>query len=453
MMIHRETTTQFILFLSLCLGLTTPSANAYIRTLPPSLLPEILSEEMPTAMRQVEFSADDFEIEWVGPAIPDTTLRIGKNSIEWVRIAESLSLPRAVLTVDAPGAESGSLKSAGYTRAFTGSHGEIPVALLSGDSNSHEIRALRAGKVLEGKVRFRFRPKSPEHAGVWIDNSCSSYWVKAEDIQLPAHSWAYVGCRYVWQEGPDHPVSSLEAVVVWDHVGQKIEVSKIPVTSGPDYAFPFRAGGEPDHMVLSAKDLDGNTGHFTLRWKIPVQAHYGAFAMQLGLSTFAMAGDGQSTNSIAPTVRITAIYTLNELIRLYGMAYTSVHPQNYSDVGLYGQILDFTALDKRLNFRLILGAHVLMFRPATSFYAAFNANQGAEFTYRDAFKRGHDIRVGFFYLPLLSGQSYLATWLRWGSPRLYVEGTYITWTQNANSSTQTFTSYGVNVGLPIGAFF
>src|SRR4051812_40379634 len=76
-------------------GLNSTANAAVTQPLPPSLAFEALSETMPTAVEPAAYSAEDFTLEWDGPAIPGVSAGLQARSLEWVRVQDVLVMPRA----------------------------------------------------------------------------------------------------------------------------------------------------------------------------------------------------------------------------------------------------------------------------------------------------------------------------------------------------------------------
>src|SRR5438105_2408380 len=83
------------------LALFSASAQAGVVALPPQIAEEILSESVPTVFFSPNsFEATDFEAYWAEPPPPGASLSLGAESLQWVRVAEVLLLPRGRLVVE-----------------------------------------------------------------------------------------------------------------------------------------------------------------------------------------------------------------------------------------------------------------------------------------------------------------------------------------------------------------
>ncbi|MEK6579265.1 MAG: hypothetical protein AABZ55_08585, partial [Bdellovibrionota bacterium] len=85
----------FLLTAALCVGMLSNKAFAYIHLLPKDLTSVVLSESVPTAFAPSSFEAEDFTIAWDGASPASSKVKLLSGSLEWVRVADFLVIPRA----------------------------------------------------------------------------------------------------------------------------------------------------------------------------------------------------------------------------------------------------------------------------------------------------------------------------------------------------------------------
>jgi hypothetical protein len=426
--------------------------HAEFHELPPSLVPVVLSETVPAAFNPTPFEAADFAVEWIGPALPGVSVSLGERSLEWVRVADVVVLPRARLVVSAQGIRNGLVTNAGFSQPFQmrGQEGyaAIPVALISGDQNPVEITLDNARK---GKLRFVFKPRKAEAASqIAFDTSCSPWRVKATEIKFTnPNQWIYVGCRLVHVQGEKYPTTSLEMFVYWDGAGNTLKVNGNNISESSDGIWPLRVRSGGPVTLTSAG------GSVSIAYGIPERDRYAFLGLGIGPYTYKFETTKGTINSVIPLTTIYASYFITEYFRLVAFDATAIYNQWYTDFGLYMYTMSLRTLDNRLTMSLLLGAHTLVFPANGQTYVRPSAPQGIEFIYRDAFKKAHNISLGAFLYPQISGRSYSNIWLRWGSSSLFVELNYLSWREKIGVPDEepVYTkSVGISVGIPIARF-
>lgn len=428
------------------------AAHAFVTELPASLAPETLSETVPTAFAVFDLSTQDYGFEWVGPSVEGVNFRLAPGTVQWVRVADVLVLPRARLVINAPGAESGRVTSAGFSQALSRSRVEVPVALISGEGNPIDFRIRRAGKDLAGRVVLRFRPrKDLGSERVFTDASCSRFGMKVTGTaQSPqARGWGYIGCRMVVSENTGHRTSSLEAYVFWDGVGQTVRVGGADTPESSVSVWPLRLRSEPGEVTLTAPPADT----MTIRYGTPENLHLGSIGMGLGPYWDHFSGNGEDLSTVAPVLTLYGSYFITEQLRLLAFDATTIDPHLTTDFGLYIGTEYLKFLDRRVVINLLLGAHALGFRSLGEYYVKLGVPQGVEITLVDVLKKSCNVQTGFFLYPLINGKSYYNVWFRWGSPRLFGEFNYISWDETLGSQGIHTDTAGVSIGFPIGKFF
>jgi hypothetical protein len=453
-----------ILFLGLALGLALSEmpAHAMITTLPPSLAQDVLSETVPTAFAPFDLSTEDYVLEWVGAPIAGVELKLAPESLQWVRVMEVLSLPRARLRLTAKQVQGGRVTNAGFHQAMTlynsptsGSfyRVELPVALISGEQNLIEVRVLRNGQEVAGRAALKFHPR-PElsEERVLTDASCSRFGMKVTGVAQSkgAHGWAYVGCRVAEVQNTEHRTSSLETYVFWDNVGQSVRVGGVETPATSVSVWPLRLRTAPGEVVLQSP-----TGEdMKIRYSTPDNFHRAFLGLGIGPYTDHFEGvGGDDLSTVAPVLTIYGSYFVTEVMRVVAFGATTVDPHLTTDFGLYLNSEYIRVLDRRVVANLMLGAHVIGFRTQNSYSMFLGLPQGMEVSFVDAFKKGHNLTTGVFLFPAIDGKSYYNVWLRWGSGKLFGEFNYIAWSEKTNDQLVSARSAGFSIGIPIARFF
>jgi hypothetical protein len=441
------------IFATLAMLALAEPASAYVTALPPSLVPDILSETVPTAFAPFELSTADFGVEWVGPAPEGVSLELLPGTLQWVRVADVLALPRARLRARAAKAEEGRVSNGGFSQPLALSQGELvaelPVALLSGEHNPIEIVFKREGREVAGHALLRFKPRPELPADrVYFDPSCSRFGMTAEGAAQSARArgWAYVGCRMAEVLTPGHRTTSLEAWVVWDGVGQKILVGGVPTPSSSASVWPLRLRAEPGRVQLA---LPGGGDEMVLRYSTPDRYHRGSIGLGIGPYWDKFEGAGESLSTPAPVLTVYGSYFITEASRLVVFDATTLDAHLTTDLGLYLNTEYARVLDRRIVVNLLLGVHAIGFVSHGSYRVILGAPQGLEAHIVDFLGKGRNLSSGLFFYPKINGKSYTNVWLRWGSARFFGEVNYISWDEELDNQAFHSESAGVSFGFAV----
>jgi hypothetical protein len=439
-------------------GLRSERACAFMTALPSSLAQETLSETVPTAFPAFELSTEDYSFEWLGPAPTGVELKLLPGTIQWVRVADVLVLPRARLLVEVARGDEGRVSNSGFSQSFAKPEGsvglrlELPVALVSGETNAIDVAFKKDGELVAAKAVLRFKPRAALGAErVFTDASCSRFGLRAEGTaqSAAARGWAYIGCRVAEVEGKDHRTSSLEAWVYWDGVGQSLLVGGAPTPASTASVWPLRLRAEPGRIQLA---VPGGGDEMTLRYSTPENFHRGFIGMGLGPYWERFMGNTETFSQPSPVVTLYGSYFLTETLRLVSFDATNLDSHWTTDVGVYVNTEYLKFLDRRVVINLLLGAHAIGFNSLGQYYFRVGVPQGVEILFLDFLKKGCNLNTGFFIYPLISGTSYYNVWLRWGSGRIFGEFNYISWDQTVNDQPIHSDSVGVSVGIPLARF-
>ncbi len=439
-------------FLLLCLGLitfATPQAFASPLTLPHSVISDLLSESVPTAFPPIDFQAGDFAIEWDKSAPQGVRAFIEKRSIQWVRVSEMLVLPRARLAVEVDGAESGRAQTGGGTQSFEiqGTTGKafIAVALLSGPKNPIDLSWTRAGKRETARAFIKFKPRSElKPPYLFLDHTCSRFGVSAKVAQFQSDQWVFVSCRFAEIESEHHRSQGLELFVFWDGVGETINIGGQPTPQTSDSEWTLRLRSAPGSIRLGAGQTD-----FTLSYFAQENWHRGNIALGIGPYAYSFSGAGQdfSTWTLFPTVYLS--YFITESMRMVTFGASHASSRGNTDLGVYLSTEYGKILDKRVTINLMLGGHLIGFKSEGQYYLRVGAPQGMEVVVSDVFGAGHNLMLGGFIYPMISGKSYTNVWLRWGTSQLFGEFNYIAWDEKVYENPFASHSVGLTIGFPL----
>jgi hypothetical protein len=437
------------------------ASHAYVTSLPPSLAHDVLSETVPTAFAPFDLSTSDYGIEWVGSAPEGLKLELLADTIQWVRIADVLALPRARLRVRLEHAEAARVSNAGFSQALVDAPdgaltAEIPVALMSGDRNRIEVAFKRGGRDVVAQARLQFKPGPKLQAQedrVFYDPSCSRFGVRAEGTaqSSKAKGWAYVGCRIAEVQGAEHRTSSLEAWVYWDGIGQEILVGGVPTPSTSASVWPLRLRADPGRVQLAVPGgpRGGVQDEMVLSYSTPERYYRGSVGVGIGPYWDRFYGNGESISTPALVVTLYGSYFITEGLRLVAFDATTLDSHLTTDFGVYLNTEYARFLDRRIVINLLLGVHAIGFISQGSYRARFGAPQGAEAHIIDFLGKGKNLSSGIFLYPPINGRSYYNAWLRWGSPRFFWELNYISWDEILDGQAFHSTSAGVCVGFPL----
>jgi hypothetical protein len=433
-------------WIGLLLGFLLLCVNAFgaILSLPGSLTQETLSETLPTAFAPGPWEAEDFQVEWVKGPVAGIEAVLEPESLQWVRVADVLALPRArlILRKSAGGPPiTGRVTSGGFSQDFAGGEelAKIPVSLLEADDNKITVTAGESKRDL----RVVFRPRVFDHpaTNVGIDASCSRYGVKAE-LQNPAlPSLIEIGCRFVETEGAAHRTSTLEILVSWNGAHQIVAPAILPGL----WAFRERPSQEPLVIANGAEKL-------SISYSIPGNFHYGSLGGGLGPYIFDFNDPGSQYRVATPTLTLYGSYFLTEGSRLVAFGLATFNEHMTADFGVHLNTESLRTLDRRLAINVMLGAHIIGYKFGGSYVVHPGAPQGVEVIYSDAFARGKNLSLGGFVYPEIDGKAYYNLWIRWGSST-FLELNYIAWKDLVGQAQIFCRDVGISLGMPLARFF
>lgn len=467
--------------------LLATAAQAQVGQHPPlPTLPPIVREEpaVPRFLVPNDNQAEDYQIDWLGEPIPDVTLSIEPNSLQWVRADGVLRLPRGRVVVKAKSIEGGTVRAAGFVQTLsrvgeeaTVMGGESPpgeadgsarmlVPLLSGDGNPIDVTVLRGGVEISGTAVIRFAPREPHPVPggrIYVDTTCSPYNVRYETSGGRDDELVYIGCRNVTALAQSHRTSSLEIVVFWDNVGRSISVDGVVTDSGGDNVWNMRASSSPGFIELFAGDH-----RIALRYAVSPHPRKASLGIGIGPYWDTFRGTGpEDRETVEPLVTLYGSYAISPWSRIVLFNATPLREDTYSDTGFYLQKRTSDTLDRRVSANVFLGGHVLFFtaddpfddREGKTIIRRFGAPQGAEFLVRDVGFTGWNVIAGGLTDLGLGTSAYYNLWLRWGNAYVFLELNYIAWREqivNPDDEEDVhkvgLESIGFSVGFPLIKF-
>lgn len=436
------------------------NAQADVLPLPASIFEETLSESVSTAFEprssndQARLELKDFDLVWQGAAPEGVKIEIVGRSLEWVRVANVLVLPRARVRVSATGVTGGMLENLNARQPLLSAGegewvAELPVVLATGKKNPIRLRLQRSGKELSFQSLLQYAPKDPVRANpVYIDASCSSENGMAKWQNLPqVPTWAYLGCRLTQSKRERQRTSNLEIYLFWDQPDSEILLAgnSIPETQPSLWFLKLRPHS-------GALPVESKAGALSLSHQAPEKVRYGSIGLGLGPYAYRFQTSQLNVDTTAPLLMVYGSYALTDSQRLTVFNATTVHRTLFMDTGLYFNSESFRTLDRRLSLYVMLGMNAIGFRNQGVSRFKLGAPQGFEAIYRDAFGRNWNLSAGAFIYPKINDQSYYNLWFRYGNRGRFLEVNYIA-IQNEIAGTPFYTrSLGVSFGMPIARF-
>jgi len=445
---------KYVLTLGVLTFLAAHSVFGTTHFLPTSVIGEALSETVPTAFSPDDFSTDDFIIEWIGKPLNGVNYELRKGSLEWVRVAEVLVVPRAQILISIDNVDGGHVSNTGFFQPFLIDHDrakvELPIALISGESNAIKLSVLRNGSEEKGTLIVRFKPKKvSEQPRIYADHSCSGFKLSFDFKGTPElwnNHWLYLGCRLVHGVTADSHNASLEVFVLWDNVGEVIELQGVSTKSSSTSLWPLRlrSSSRPVTVRAGQKELD-------IYYRTPKKVNLGFIGVGIGPYAYTFDAPGANVDKIAPVMTLYGGYFIFETMRIVAFNASVLDSTLNSDLGLYLNSESIRAFDRRVSINLMLGGHVQGYRNGTRNNWTFGAPQGVELIVRDVIKKGRNAAAGAFIYPAIQKKSYYNVWLRWGSS-VFGEFNYMAWQEPLGENRAYSRSVGLSFGFPLVRF-
>lgn len=451
-----------------------PAAAQMDASAPLPVFAPVVREEVtvPSFLAPNEAVASDWRLEWLTEPIPDVTLGVERNSLQWARVDGVLRLPRGRVVVEAAGVSAGTVRAAGFVQPLTPTSGggrgadlhtaRVLVPFVGGEGNPIDIAVVRDGVERTGRAVLRFAPRTEEPRGerIYVDTTCSPFAVRLEAAGPAGGQWIYVGCRATMAMGESHRTSSLELVLFWDGVGQVIAVDGVEIDAGGDSIWNLRASSAPGRIELAAGER-----RVTLHYAVSSWPRKASMGIGVGPYVDTFEGTGNDRETVEPLVTLYGSYALSPWSRLVLFNATPIRRDTYSDTGFYLQKRTSETLDRRVVANVFLGGHYLVFTAVDPFdgekklHRRFGAPQGVEFLVRDVPGPGFNVIAGGLTNPGFGGTAYYNLWLRWGNPYMFVEVNYIAWQEvivnpkdDEDLHDVELRSIGISVGFPLLKF-
>jgi hypothetical protein len=469
-------TTLRSLFLGIVLGcLAHEDAHAATHRLPESLAYEALSDTVPFVFSPAPFEAVDFAPYWIDSPLSGVTLSLAENSIEWVRVAELVLVPRGRLRIDFPSGVVGSVESEGFFHLSNTKQGsmengaiELPVALLGTATQYHlkvTVRKPGLEKPLVSRVGIRFKgERFPVEQRVLVDRTCSPSRFEWIEQSLSADEWVYIGCRFVVGWGEKHQVGSLETYVLWSSTRDAVlggessslrwnEHSLEPILPG---LYAMRLWSKPGYVsLMNGRELGGKEAtpsKLQYRYSLSDRFHNGFLGAGVGPYDYQFASSETLSSGTRPLLTVYGGFFLSDPMRIVFFNATAFDRNYFSDTGLYLNLDQFTALDGHFAFKLLLGMHALAFPANGVNQTNFSLPQGFEASFKDLGGRNRNLLAGAFIYPKINDRSYYNVWVRWGSSRFFGEFNYIKWSELADEQLFECSSIGLSFGGHLWSF-
>jgi hypothetical protein len=424
--------------------------------LPRSLVAAALSELKPSAFAPLDLAVEDYAVARLD-ASPDASLdstgaaRVGlvAGSLQWVRVADVVLVPRAVLRVSAPGISAGQVRYGTFVHPFViddrGGRVDVPVALLTA-SQHVVIETLRAGVARIERFGLRFTPRPERRGRVVFDSSCSPSGLRPLHGAIPPNSLLYVGCRQVRTQYGDRGSASLELYAVWTGV-EDVHVEGVATEPLADALYAVRVAPKPGFVRLGS-------GAHTLVLGYTAAEHMPAAFLGAGLGPYAFHYEdaGVTGDAWLPVLTLYAGYAFAPDTRIVYFNAITPDVRGSIDQGLYLWLEQARFLDERMSFNLLLGGNVLVYRHAGKTRGRLSAPQGFELVARDVLTRNVNLIAGAFLYPELEGRSYYNLWLRLGTRQFFGEINYIEWQEPHDDSITRSRVIGVSFGTPVLRF-
>jgi len=406
-----------------------------------------------------DFKVEDYSLQWASDPIDGATVALEHGSLEWVRLDKGrgyLDIPRARISIAVADASGGHVVNSGFTQALNRQGefvtAEMTIPMLSGPRNPITITVMRDGAPITGVLQLRFtpRPSIRENGRVYRDVTCSSVGLTIESTDIRDDEWAYVGCNVVTVASAEHRTTFLELFILWDGAGETVEVGGVPTRPVSDALWTIQAPPRPGDVELRSGDHK-----MVLRYFIPAWPHYVSVGAGMGAyyDSYSLPPQFQSFRGVEPLLTIYGSLALGAggASRIAAFDATPLRESGYSDLGVYLQQKSTEFFDRRGVFTVFLGGHVLFYRYRGKPQIRPSAPQGGEVLFRDVFAYGKNLTFGGLINPGLAGKYYFNGYLRWGSPKLFVEFNYIAWREHdpVNGDPIDLRSAGISIGGPL----
>lgn len=418
----------------------------------PEVVSEVLAEPRPSAFNPGSLGLEDFDVEVSkNPLFVHGSVRWVPGSIQWARVRDVLTLPRAQFALQMSGVRAGNLIYPDgkilplNSTQLTSGQVVAPLQLCSGPSCAVKFEF----KTAEGEgsvfIGAKFSPRKENlasEARVLLDPSCSPWKVHLSQLQEKSSlTWAMVGCKLIHHKGEDSRVGILEARVFLDSVGVEAPpvLAASPLSSYQVYRLSPQSG---------TFEIPLQRGLLSITYDLPQVDHWGHLGLGFGPYLHQFNGYGDVRNQIAFLLNVDASYQFDPKLTLSAFGFTVGTDTLFTDLGLYAKIENFRELDRRFGFHLLIGGQAVFFKTQSgpNFFFAFP--QGFEMEYLDFLQKGKNLTAGGFIYPPVNSYSYYNFWIRWGGA-YFIEIDSVFWHISGKDGEVSSSSVGFSVGAPV----
>lgn len=402
-------------------------------------------EHSPLGEARVKFKKNDWKIDitYLNSNEDSKTIltKLDRYSFEWVRVQETLLVPRARLKIKIKKAAADLFlaykeKILNFQGTSTNSYTELFVSLY--EKNPIDIY-YKGDKFAQIKIH----PVMSNKPALVIDYTCSRNGIKVSGLTGEHFS---LGCRTrrIGRFGKEKPMLEL----TW--ISPELSVLE-------DEKVPYHAVFL-NKQPVNIKVINRNTGKektITISARIPKRLHrmftgigFGPYAFN---TEFTNEDGVTQTNKepMAPALFFYLNYKISDNTSIRGFDAAVFQDSVFNNAGVYvGNDFGFS-FDNKLYFTTLIGMQYLYFRydeesPEVS-EAIFP--QGIEFMYRHAFDIPNYIISGGIFLSTEAGIEYENAWIRWGK-NYFWELNLIAWSRDEFE----VRTWGLSVGFPFKGF-
>lgn len=406
-----------------------------------------LEESLPLTFEPIPLSIEDYQVTWTSPSLPGVQVRLGKESLEWVRVDTIYIQPRASLIIEASQFESGQILYAGIARPLA-SRVEMPISLVGENAHPIDIELLRGGKLLKGRLKAQFRSRPQLTQRIGVDHTCSSFKVEITAQPALTHSWVSAACKVLYTESEEHYRAHLLISILWQGHESTVAMDGMSIPPHAPEIYNIQLGAERPSVKLTA---GSETLH--VQAHIPKHPHLGAFGAGIGPYLYHYDGGSLKADGVTTLATLYASMHLDDKNRFAVFHASPLHETIWGDTGFYLITEQIRDVDQRLSVNFLLGGQIQNFRRGSTHYLRLSGPQGIEITFKDLFKKGTLATTGMFFYPFVGGASYYDVWVRWGQPSLFAEVNWISWRQTIQDKMVTASAFGLSIGTTLARFF
>lgn len=358
-----------------------------------------------------------------------------KDSIEWIRINDSLIIPRLILEIkvkDTLKNKKYSLKYQGRTYFFHQQNNSLLLRLYIFPYSKDKIEIF-TDKKMTSSLMLLTKEKKDFHT---IDYSCSAYNLKVEGLKDKAIT---IGCRTQRYGKIGDEKAYIELFWLSPHLINQSDDSinlSILTSSKPIY--------------INTKDLKGHDVTFKIIGQYPERLNRLKTAIGFGPYHFETRYARETKNlnhksKMAPSLMLYMNYHLNDNSGIRFFDALIMDKSTFNNAGLYYANNIASIFDKKLIITTLIGVQYLYFKydDQSPLINEPIVPQGIEFLYKHAFGIENYIISGGIFLSPNINIDYQNIWLRWGK-NYFWELNYIHWGKEQYDAKM----WGLSLGIP-----